>query len=76
MYEEYSNIIPSNFIDALKYLEAKRDYSQAVEQDVVDVDNIEANLKLLYEAARDGKLDEFIKLLSTGAGTRFKDMVS
>jgi len=40
LYEEYSDIISS--INALKYLEAENDYSQAIEQDVIDVDNIEA----------------------------------
>ena len=40
LYEEYSDIISS--INALKYLEAESNYSQAVEQDVIDVDYIEA----------------------------------
>jgi len=40
LYEEYSDIISS--INALKYLEAENDYSQAIEQHVIDVDNIEA----------------------------------
>ncbi len=43
LYEEYSDIISS--INALKYLEAEDNYSHAIEQDVIDVDNIEA-LKL------------------------------
>ncbi len=40
LYEEYSDIISS--INALKYLESENDYSQAIEQDVIDVDYIEA----------------------------------
>ncbi len=40
MYAQYSDIISS--INALKYLEAENNYSQAVEQDVIDVDYIEA----------------------------------
>ena len=40
LYEEYSDIISS--INALKYLEAESNYSQAVEQDVIDVDYIVA----------------------------------
>jgi hypothetical protein len=39
-YEEYSDIISS--INALKYLEAESDFSQAVKQDVIDVDKIVA----------------------------------
>ena len=40
LYEEYSDIISS--INALKYLEAESNYSQAVEHDDIDVDYIEA----------------------------------
>jgi len=40
LYEEYSDIISS--INALKYLESENDYSQAIEQDVIDADYIEA----------------------------------
>ena len=40
LYEEYSDIISS--INALKYLEAENNYSQAVDQDVIDVDKIVA----------------------------------
>ena len=40
MYAEYLDIISS--VNALKYLEAENNYSKAVEQDVIDVDNIEA----------------------------------
>ena len=40
LYEEYSDIISS--INALKYLEAENNYSQAVKQDVIDVDKIVA----------------------------------
>ena len=40
LYEEYSDIISS--INALKYLEAENDYSQAADQDVIDVDKIVA----------------------------------
>ena len=40
MYEEYSDIISS--INALKYLEAENDYSEAVEQNDIDVDKIVA----------------------------------
>jgi hypothetical protein len=40
LYEEYSDIISS--INALKYLEAENDYSEAVEQNDIDVDKIVA----------------------------------
>ena len=40
LYEEYSDIISS--INALKYLEAENDFSQAIQQDVIDVDKIVA----------------------------------
>ena len=43
LYAEYWDIISS--INTLKYLEAEKKYSQAVEKDDIDVDNIEA-LKL------------------------------
>ena len=40
LYEQYSEIISS--INSLKYLEAENNYSQAADQDVIDVDYIEA----------------------------------
>ena len=51
LYAEYSEIISS--INTLKYLDAENNYSKAVEQDVIDVDNIEA-LKLEID-----RLEEF-----------------
>jgi hypothetical protein len=35
-----------------------------------------SNDKLLYEAARDGKLEEVKELLSKGVGTGYRDVVS
>ena len=35
-----------------------------------------SNDKLLYEAARDGKLEEVKELLSKGVGTGYRDAVS
>jgi hypothetical protein len=35
-----------------------------------------SNDKLLYEAARDGKLKEVQELLSKGVGTGYRDVVS
>ena len=74
LYEEYSDIISS--INALKYLESENDYSQAIEQDVIDVDYIEAlkieidrlevfkptssNIELSVEQVRN-KIDLFIQ---------------
>ena len=40
LYEQYSDIISS--INSLKYLEAENNYFQAADQDVIDVDYIEA----------------------------------